>query len=519
MDDTFYKQSTLVDISSPKEQLGPVPSKIGPYKIESLLSHGGMSILYLGLHPETKQMLAIKVLSPEFVTHPEMIERFLKEAKIIGMTNHPNIVKLYGQGTWEGGLYIAMEFIRGVSLRQFIAQQSLSLKRCVDIILQVAYALCHLHTHGVIHGDLKPENILINEDGEVKVIDFGIARLHEEMKKGSSSSLKIAGTPTYMSPEQKEDPSKISFASDIYALGIIAYELAMGKLSYGVIHLSLLPKGLRKIIEKALAVSVKERYQDIVVFITDLSQYLKSGGIEKDRPGTDELKEVLETIQGAALSLSPSSPPSWPNIEIGIAKYRGPAQTGGFYDFFRFSDGSYAIVIAEAEAGYLEESVYIGILRGMIRFLLQNRTPAAEAARVLNRLACADPLKQRYGFSYLTLDPVHETLSFISCGMGSLFHISQGTSHPRKLASEHPLLGADINSDFFETADNWDIGNMLALHSLDASLEPTLLDSLSENTFLSAQGQAEAAFKRAAAQPSFGHQKNPKLLIAVHRIG
>ena len=103
-----------------------------------------MSLLYMGIQPETRQMLAIKVLSPTFVTNPEMVAQFLKETKIIGMTNHPNIVKLYGEGQWEGGLYIAMEFIRGVSLRQFIEQQSLSMKRCIDIILQVAYALCHL---------------------------------------------------------------------------------------------------------------------------------------------------------------------------------------------------------------------------------------------------------------------------------------------------------------------------------------------------------------------------------------
>src|SRR5690606_36400224 len=108
------------------------------------------------------------------------IKQFLKEAEIIALSNHPNIVKLYGQGEWEKGLYIAMEFIQGVSLTQFILQNSLSIKRSLEILLQVAYALLHLHSHGVIHRDLKPENILITENGGVKVIDFGIAQLEQE---------------------------------------------------------------------------------------------------------------------------------------------------------------------------------------------------------------------------------------------------------------------------------------------------------------------------------------------------
>ena len=96
-DQGFYKQSTLPDLMTGTEHPS-LPATIGPYKIESLLNKGGMSLLYLGLHPETKQPIAIKVLSPAYVNHPELVEQFLKEARIIALTNHPNIVKLYGQG-------------------------------------------------------------------------------------------------------------------------------------------------------------------------------------------------------------------------------------------------------------------------------------------------------------------------------------------------------------------------------------------------------------------------------------
>lgn len=513
-DESFYHQPTLTDFSSPKERAGPIPSHIGPYKIETLFTKGGMSLLYLGIHPVTRQALAIKVLSPEFVTHPEMVKRFLNEAKIIGLTSHPNIVKLYGQGEWEGGLYIAMELIRGVSLRQFILQQSLSLKRCIDIILQVGYALSHLHSHGVIHGDLKPENILITEDGEVKVIDFGIARLHEEVKKTPLKPEKIMGTPIYMSPEQKEDPSKMTFASDIYALGVIAYELAMGKLSYGVIHLSLLPKGLRKIIEKALAVSASDRYPDAISFITDLSQYLKSGGLERDRPGSDQWKELFETLQRTVQSLSPSATPSWPGVEIGVAKYRALGQVGSYYDFFRFAD-SYALLSAECDTPGIESSIYIGVLRGYVRALVD---PDPRWLNKLRQKIREELPSIRFTFSYLLLRPRNDQLAYYSCGGSSLLHISQGSETARKLLRQNPKLGEEGSTELLSITDNWDAGDLLIFHSLETNSDDLLISGIKDNILLSPSSQAEALLKLASAHGGFALQKNSKNIFAIHRI-
>jgi len=521
MKDRFHKQPTLTDIDPDDEPPSAIPRHIGPYKIESLLNKGGMSLLYMGIQPETRQMLAIKVLSPTFVTNPEMVDQFLKETKIIAMTNHPNIVKLYGEGQWEGGLYIAMEFIRGVSLRQFIEQQSLSMKRCIDIILQVAYALCHLHSHGVIHGDLKPENILITEDGIVKVIDFGIARLHEEIKKEKGKTLRIVGTPTYMSPEQKEDPSKISFASDIYALGIIAYELLSGKLSFGIIHLSQVPKGLRQILEKALAISIKERYPDAIKFISDLSEYLKSGGLEKDRPGTDQLKEILETIQKAGQALSPSNPPSWSSLEVGIAKYKATAQGSTYYDFFKFRDNTSVILIAQPLLTGLEASIFSANLRGMIRSLLASQENFSFPLFIsaLNRIVQEDPLGQKFAAAFLILSPQRDELSFLSCGLGNILHVSPGHMMPRSLGNQNPPLGSPIRGDFELTVDNWNIGDILIFHSLDPSIDQILQEALKENFFLSPQGQADALLKKVASQPVFAQDKKPQVLFSLHRIG
>lgn len=519
--DTFYKQPTLTDFSPSEEPPSTLPRQIGPYKIESLLSKGGMSILYMGLHPETRQIIAIKVLSPQFVRNPEMKAQFLKEAKIIGLTNHPNIIKLYGEGEWEGGLYIAMEFIRGVSLRQFIEQQSLSLKRCIDIILQVAYALSHLHSHGVIHGDLKPENILITEDGEVKVIDFGIARMHEEVKKEKGRTTKMIGTPNYLSPEQKEDSSKISYASDIYSLGIIAYELISGKLSFGMIHLSQVPRGLRPILEKALAVSVKERYPDVIKFISDFAEYLKSGGLEKDRPGTDQLKEILETVQKAGQALSTPGPLSTSTVDIGIAKYKAVGMGGNYFDFYKLPNNSFLFVIVEPEDRGLEAPIFAANLRGMIRALiaLMPNFTFAQFISSLNRMVREDPLKQNYNVAFLTLSPSQDELSFLSCGIGNLIQALPGSSTPRKLMNQHPPLGSSQLREFDVTIDNWNIGNMLIFHSLPSSLDSAMEEAVKENIFLSPQVQADALLKKVAAQPLFAQVKKPQVIFSLHRIG
>jgi eukaryotic-like serine/threonine-protein kinase len=516
-DSPFYKQPTLHETKI-SDAPPTLPEKIGPYKIESLLSRGGMSLLYLGIHPQTRALIVVKVLSPEFVTNPEMVAQFLRESKIISLTNHPNIVKLYGEGEWEGGLYIAMEFIRGVSLRQFIEQHSLSMKKSIDILMQVAYALAHLHSHGVIHGDLKPENILMTEDGEVKVIDFGIARLHEEVKKNKGKSSKMIGTPTYMSPEQKEDPSSISFASDIYALGIIAYELFIGKLSFGVIHLSQVPKGLRTILEKALAVSVEERYSNVMQLISDLSNYLKSGGLEKDRPGTDQIKEILESIQKADLALSPSTITTTPHYEGALGRLKVLGQTNPYFDSFKFSDGAYGFILAEPLISGLETSIYLSNLRGMIRSL----TTSGEKffflpfLTALQRLIQLDPLSQKYALAFLILSPSRDELQFLSCGMGSLLHLSSNSPKALKLQNTNPPLAADNRNEWDITVDGWDVGDILIIHTLPYTSDALIQETMENISLQSPQAQADHLIKKTVP---FLPEKKPHVLVSLHRIG
>lgn len=499
-DDTFHKQSTqpgqYPEEKNPSIPFPEAPSYIGPYKIESLLEKGGMSVLYLGTHPETKEPTTIKVLLPKFQSHPDVVKRFLKEAEIIAMADHPNIVKLYGHGEWEGGLYIAMEFILGISLRQYILQNPMSLKRALEIIIDIAYALCHLHTHGVIHRDLKPENILVTETGGIKVIDFGIAQLLSEKKDPNfPTKQRTIGTPIYMSPEQREDPETVSYPSDIYSLGIIAYELVLGKLSHGQIHLSLMPKGLQKILNKALQPKPEDRYHDSVDFITDVTAYLNSPTMLKEKKVGDQLSEISENLRQAQTILMPNRAPQWPGLDIGIAVYKGIEFTGGagiYYDFLELGNDTYGIFIGASSAKGAEGIVYSSIMRGMVQTLCRKAQTPRELVSMLNQVLVQDTLDQVFTLSYLVLSPHTKQLRYISCGKGNLWHIPFGKDTPEKIEADNIVLGVQQNAEFTEIIKSWEPGSTLLLANI-ASDQSDNLEEQEKNERLIKQSILETS--------------------------
>lgn len=283
-DKDFYKRSTHPGMKPEKKPSAEgIPANISGYPIKEVLKQGGMSTIYLGTHPGTKEHVAIKTLSPKYLKDDDVIRRFLKESEIIALADHPNIVNLYDQGNWEGGFYIAMEYIEGVSLYQTLKSRTFSYQEALDVSLEIAYALCHLHSHGVIHRDLKLENIIYTKEETIKVIDFGIAQILKEPAGSAMIGRRIVGTPIYMSPEQKRDPDSVSYPSDIYSLGIIIYELILGRTNHGKVALARMPKGVQKILSRCLQPLSTNRYPDVVALIADLSDYMNSEQFLIDR--------------------------------------------------------------------------------------------------------------------------------------------------------------------------------------------------------------------------------------------
>jgi len=528
-DELFHKQRTLPGEPSPEEPPSPLPKSIGPYKVENLLERGGMSILYLAIHPDTREPVTIKVLSPKYLSNPEMVQRFLNEAEIIAMTDHPNIVKLYGYGKWAEGVYIAMEFIQGISLRQYLLQTPISLKRALEIILDVGYALCHLHTHGVIHRDLKPENILVTDTGAIKVIDFGIAQLlTEKTAADATARQRLIGTPIYMSPEQRENPESVSYPSDIYSMGIVAYELVLGKLSHGQIHIALMPKGLQKILNKALQFKPEDRYQDIVDFITDITAYLNSASIIKEKKVGDQLSELSENLNKAQGLLVPTAPPSWPKMDVGLATFKGVGITGVYYDFFDISPGSYGILMSECSTKGAEGVIYTGILRGLIKALSTSTTFPAELITLLNDIIMKDKMDLVFTLSYLVLQPEENRLRYISCGYGSLWHTPAGMETPTKITVDNIALGLDANTEFVDTSASWKKGDSLLLSSFATLLtgpqvEQTYADTLFRQMIIEQavhhpQQQVDGLLRKVKTRGGKAMQEKAITLIGIHYL-
>lgn len=477
----FHKQITYPEKNfvgkGPSFDIEPMPKKIGPYTIESLLDKGGMSILYLGTHPETKVPTAIKVLSPRYMSHPEIIKRFLDEAEIISLADHPNIVKLYGHGKWEHGLYIAMEFIEGISLRQYLLRNPLSLKHALEIVVDIAYALCHLHTHGVIHRDLKPENILVTEAGIIKLIDFGIAQLLNQPEDHNDPTKKqFAGTPIYMSPEQRDSPTTVSYPSDIYSLGIIAYELILGKLSHGRIHLSLIPRGMQKILSKTLQPLPSNRYQDVIDFITDVTTYMNSESFQNETLPSDQLSEMNTSIKLAEKNLLPASAPPWEGALIGFAQSKGLILSGIYYDFFQHPNDCYSILCLEPINKGAEGIMYCAVARGMAKSLVAQETPAKEMIPSLNFLLSSDTVHQGFHFSFVYFHPQSKIIHYISTKDCPLWYNPSKQNSLVQLPEDAPLLGISPVSSFTIQEHPWNLGDQLIISSYTLKTEEPDID-------------------------------------------
>ena len=174
----------------------------GRYLIESLIGVGGMANVYKGRDVRTGNQIAVKVLKEEFLDNEELVRRFKNESKAISILNHPNIVKVYDVSVTDQLQYIVMEYIDGITLKEYLKQRNgaLNWKEVVHLAKQVLSALAHAHTKGIVHRVVKPQNIMLQADGSIKMMDFGIARFSRAQSQTVSD--KAIGSVHYISPEQ-----------------------------------------------------------------------------------------------------------------------------------------------------------------------------------------------------------------------------------------------------------------------------------------------------------------------------
>ncbi len=216
--------------------------------ILGFLGQGGMGAVYLARQKALERVVALKVLPPGIGQEAAFADRFTREAKALARLNHPGIVTLYEFGQADRLFYFLMEFVDGVNLRQLLDAGRLSAREALAIVPQICDALQYSHDHGIVHRDIKPENILLDRQGRVKVADFGLAKIvrgtespgspdAETVATGGAGATpvpteagKVMGTPQYMAPEQRENPGEVDHRADIYALGVVFYQMLTGEL-------------------------------------------------------------------------------------------------------------------------------------------------------------------------------------------------------------------------------------------------------------------------------------------------
>ena len=210
--------------------------RLNGYVIEKRLGQGGLGAVYLARHEVLDTLFALKVLNPRMAEDkPEYVTRFVREAKLASRIRHPNLVAVHDAGYDEkqGVYYLVMDYVQGSTLRQAIALGgAMPCAEAARVILQVASALQAAQRFGMVHRDIKPENIMIMQDGNVKLIDLGVAKVAEEMDTLKTMENSVFGTLSYISPEQATDASRVDIRADIYSLGIVFFEMLSGRLPY-----------------------------------------------------------------------------------------------------------------------------------------------------------------------------------------------------------------------------------------------------------------------------------------------
>jgi serine/threonine protein kinase len=269
---------------------------LGRYQIQGVLGKGAMGTVYLGIDPAINRPLALKTIRLDFVSDPEELaelkERLHREGQAAGKLSHPNIVTIYDVGS-EGSLqYIAMEYLQGQTLEDMIKKKTRFNYRIIaQMISQICSALQYAHDQGIVHRDVKPANIMVLSDYRIKVMDFGIARVDSNSMTKTGIAM---GTPNYISPEQLRG-REIDRRADIFSLGVMMYELLLGKrpfkgenltsLMYAILnHEPEKPSSVRPqipllfdhIIAKALKKDPADRYQKAADVIVDLHDFVES---------------------------------------------------------------------------------------------------------------------------------------------------------------------------------------------------------------------------------------------------
>ncbi|HEU4733557.1 MAG TPA: protein kinase [Kofleriaceae bacterium] len=260
------------------------------YRVLEAMASGSMGVVYKAERVPVGKLVAIKFLHAPFANDDEFLARFERETRVMSKLTHPNCVSVVDFGVWEGAPYLVMEYVSGTTLRALIDNGPLPVRRALALVRQIAAGLAHAHAQGVVHRDVKPANIMISEEigtgDHARILDFGLARLRGAVGRDATQSNVVVGTPNYMAPEQTVGGGLIDARTDIYAVGVVLFEMVTGERPFQAedtlallgMHRAApipqladrappgveLPDGLQEVVERAMAKSPGDRYQSAI---------------------------------------------------------------------------------------------------------------------------------------------------------------------------------------------------------------------------------------------------------------
>jgi len=297
-----------------------------------LLGRGGMATVFKGYHARLDRPVAIKAIHQAYTRDENFLTRFEREARIVARLDHPNIVPIYDYAEHEGQPYLVIKYIEGQTLKEVIAAEPPPLERIVDLMSTVAAALDYAHSQGVLHRDLKPSNILIDNNGVAYLTDFGLARMVGASESTMSRDM-VLGTPQYVSPEQAMGDRELTPQSDLYSLGVILYELVVGRppftgdTPYAIIHDQIyselprpsdlnpdVPPQVEAVLEKALAKDPAQRYASAAELMDAFRNAIAEAGLTTLNPDRRQIANARAT-EYVPVGSRPASAPVVPSAK------------------------------------------------------------------------------------------------------------------------------------------------------------------------------------------------------------
>ncbi len=359
----------------------PAPAELAAdfpdLEILELIGRGGMGIVYKARQKQLGRTVALKILSPAVANDPAFAERFSREARALAMLNHPHIVAVYDFGRKGDRFYFLMEYVDGANLRQLLDGGRLAPREALAIVPQICDALQFAHDNGVVHRDIKPENLLLDKRGQVKIADFGLAKLagrqpHEVTLTGTGQ---VMGTLHYMAPEQTEHPQQVDHRADIYSLGVVFYQMLTGELPLGRFappsRKVKIDVRLDEVVLRALEKEPEQRYQhasEIKTHVESIATTPPGKLPQPERPdaAAADLDQARREVRMPAIGL----------LVAGILNFLAVTVAGAAWGLV----GSYAAARAPAQSPLTAAEAFTGTVGGN-----RPRCPAAGAVRGADR--------------------------------------------------------------------------------------------------------------------------------------